>query len=234
MVTAIFGVFFLLNVLLLVVALLVAFSDKPVERIWEVKATGAADAPQPAAKVAKGVVTVDDETLGRIENDKFFPEAGVQLDTGEGPAALHPGMRVHATTAKKREMDLTFQSREKASAGWMFLPEDVGNGTKLGIFLLGAAISWFLGRWLFLQMIEGDLGVDESSMASLVLLFYLLLVFLGLAFLGATSWLWQSILFLVLILLTLFALGRVVGLAIALVIMTLCIAAGAAMYYVLA
>jgi len=111
------------------------------------------------------------------------------------------------------------------------LPDDLGMGVRMMIFLAGAAVSWFLGRWLFLQMVEGELGVDESSNASLVLLFYLLLLFIGVAFLGGWTWLWQAILLLVLMLMTLFALRRVVGIWTALLIMLLCVGAGAVLYF---
>jgi hypothetical protein len=111
------------------------------------------------------------------------------------------------------------------------IPDDLGMGVRMMIFLVGAGISWFLGRWLFLQMVEGEVGVEESSNASFVLLFYLLLIFVGLAFLGAWTWLWQAILLLVLVLLTLFVLRRVVGLMAAVLIMALCVAAGAAVYF---
>ena len=118
--------------------------------------------------------------------------------------------------------------------GWKaaLIPQDVGMGIRLTIFLVGAGVSWFLGRWLFLQMVEGEVGVDESSNAAFVLLFYLLLVFIGVSFLGGWTWLWQAVLLLVLVLLTLFTLRRLVGLLAALLIMLLCIAAGGAIYLI--
>ena len=112
----------------------------------------------------------------------------------------------------------------------MILPVDLSMGVRLIIFAAGAALSWFLGRWLFLQMIEGNLGIDESSNAAFVLLFYILLVFAGVAFIGAWTWLWQAILMMVLILLTLFVLRRVLGLLLAVGIMAVSLVLGIVLY----
>ncbi len=112
----------------------------------------------------------------------------------------------------------------------VLLPGDLGMGVKLLIFLVGTAISWFLGRWLFLQMVEGNVGIDESSNAAFVMLFYLMLLFVGIAFMSAWTWLWQAVLLLVLILLTMFILRRVLGFAMALGIMGVSVAIGIAVY----
>ncbi len=112
----------------------------------------------------------------------------------------------------------------------MILPTDLSMGVRLVIFAAGTALSWFLGRWLFLQMIEGNLGIDESSNAAFVLLFYILLVFAGVAFIGPSYWLWQAILMMVLILLTLFVLRRVLGLLLAVAIMGASLVLGIVLY----
>ena len=98
----------------------------------------------------------------------------------------------------------------------VLLPEDLSTGVRLLIFIVGVAISWVAGRWLFMQLIHGELGVDESSNASVLMLGYLLLMFTGIAFISAWSWLWLLILLLVLVLGTLLILRRIVGLPIAL------------------
>ncbi len=112
----------------------------------------------------------------------------------------------------------------------VLLPGDLSMGVKLLIFLVGTAISWFLGRWLFLQMVEADVGVDESANASFVMLFYLMLLFVGIAFMTAWTWLWQAVLLVVLVLLTLFVLRRVLGMAIALGIIGVSLLIGIAVY----
>ena len=112
----------------------------------------------------------------------------------------------------------------------VLLPEDLSTGVRLVIFLVGAGISWIAGRWLFMQLIHGDLGVDESSNAAILMLGYLLLMFTGIAFISAWSWLWLLILLLVLVLGTMLILRRIVGLPIALTIITISIILGIVVY----
>ncbi|HEY0760108.1 MAG TPA: hypothetical protein VGD59_12725 [Acidisarcina sp.] len=112
----------------------------------------------------------------------------------------------------------------------VLLPEDMNPGVRILIFVVGAAVSWFLGRWLFLQMVDGNMGIDESSNAAFVLMFYLMLLFLGFAFMSAWTWLWQAILLIVLILLTLFILRRILREVHAMIIMAVCLVIGVAVY----
>ncbi len=112
----------------------------------------------------------------------------------------------------------------------VLLPEDLSTGVRLVIFVVGAGISWVAGRWLFMQLIHGELGVDESSNAAVLMLGYLLLMFTGIAFISAWSWLWLLILLLVLVLGTMLILRRIVGLPIALTIMTMSVILGIVVY----
>ncbi len=114
----------------------------------------------------------------------------------------------------------------------VLLPEDLNAGVRILIFVVGAAISWFLGRWLFLQMVEGNMSIDESSNTSFVLIFYLMLLFLGIAFMSAWTWLWQAVLMIVLVLLTLFILRRILREVYALLIMGSCLVIGVIVYVV--
>lgn len=113
------------------------------------------------------------------------------------------------------------------------LPEDVGFGVRILIFLLGAGLSWALGRWLYMRMVEGAVKVSESASAALVLLFYLLLTFAGLAFLGGFSWIWQAVFLLVLMLMTLLGLSRVVGTLTSVLVLVICLLAGVALFFLL-
>lgn len=113
------------------------------------------------------------------------------------------------------------------------LPEDVGLGVRILIFLLGAGLSWALGRWLYMRMVEGAIRVSESASAALVLLFYLLLTFAGLAFLGGFSWIWQAVFLLVLMLMTLLGLSRVIGTLASILVLAVCLLAGVALFLLL-
>ena len=113
------------------------------------------------------------------------------------------------------------------------IPEDVGLGVRILIFLLGAGLSWALGRWLYMRMVEGEIRVPESASAALVLLFYLLLTFAGLAFLGGFSWIWQAVFLLVLMLMTLLGLSRVIGTLASILVLVLCLLAGVALFFLL-
>ena len=113
------------------------------------------------------------------------------------------------------------------------IPEDVGLGIRMLIFLVGAGLSWALGRWLYMRMVEGQIKVSESATAALVLLFYLLLTFAGLAFLGGFSWIWQTVFLILLVLMTLLGLSRVIGMRSAIFVLIMCLLAGVVLFFML-
>jgi hypothetical protein len=113
------------------------------------------------------------------------------------------------------------------------IPEDVGLGIRMLIFLVGAGLSWALGRWLYMRMVEGQIKVPEAATAALVLVFYLLLTFAGLAFLGGFSWIWQTVFLVVLVLMTLLALSRVIGMRFAVFVLVICLLAGVTLFILL-
>jgi hypothetical protein len=113
------------------------------------------------------------------------------------------------------------------------LPADVGGGVRLLIFILGLGASWGLGRWLFMQLIDGEVPIVEAGNAAQVMLFYLLLVFAGLAFLSGFSWIWQGVILLVLLLLTIFGLGRILGLPLTIGLIVVVIILGTVLFFVL-
>jgi hypothetical protein len=113
------------------------------------------------------------------------------------------------------------------------LPADLGMGVRLLIFVLGLGASWTLGRWLYMQLVDGEIPVVEASTAALVMLFYLLLVFASLAFLGGFSWIWQGVVLLVLLLMTLFGLARILGVPLTVLVIALVLIAGAVVFMVL-
>jgi hypothetical protein len=113
------------------------------------------------------------------------------------------------------------------------VPEDIGLGVRILIFLVGAGLSWAIGRWLYMRMVEGEIKVSESATAALVLLLYLLLTFAGLAFLGGFSWIWQAVFLLVLMLMTLLGLSRVIGTLASVLVLALCLLAGVALFFMM-
>ena len=113
------------------------------------------------------------------------------------------------------------------------LPSDVGTGIRILIFLLGLGASWALGRWLYVQLVEGEIPVTEAGTAALVMLFYLLLAFASLAFLGGFSWVWQGAVLLVLLLMTLFGLAGMLGVSLTILIIVLTLLAGGLLYVLL-
>src|ERR1039458_3200759 len=42
-------------------------------------------------------------------------------------------------------------------------PEDTGSGVRLLVLASGAALSWAIGRWLYVQMLEGEFRPDDSA-----------------------------------------------------------------------
>jgi len=113
------------------------------------------------------------------------------------------------------------------------LPEDVGMGVRLLLLVIGFGASWGLGHWMYRQLVDEEISVDESATAALVLMCYLLLVFAGVAFLGGISWIWQGALLIVLSLFTLFGLNRVLGTLAAVVVILIGLIAGAGLFYAL-
>jgi hypothetical protein len=113
------------------------------------------------------------------------------------------------------------------------IPEDVGLGVRMLIFLIGAGLSWALGRWLYMRMVEGQVKASESATAALVLLFYLLLTFAGLAFLGGFSWIWQAVFLILLVLMTLLGLSRVIGMRSAIFVLVICLLAGVTLFFLM-
>ncbi|MGC4052805.1 MAG: hypothetical protein QM757_26035 [Paludibaculum sp.] len=113
------------------------------------------------------------------------------------------------------------------------LPEDTGMAVKVGLVLLVTFLAWCLGRWLYLQMLNGDYPPDQGATGALVLAVYLVLLFFGAVFVGAALWVWLVVLMLIMILIALFGLRAVVSTTAAIIIILLCLAAGAALYYYL-
>jgi hypothetical protein len=114
------------------------------------------------------------------------------------------------------------------------LPADTSGGVRILIFVIGLGASWTLGRWLFMRLVESEVPVWESISSAQVMLFYLLLIFAGVAFLGGFSWIWQGVILLVLVLLTLFGLSRVLGLPLTIGLILLALVLGAVLFFVLA
>jgi len=113
------------------------------------------------------------------------------------------------------------------------LPENVGLGIRLLIFAVGVGVSSALGRWLYMRLIEGEIAVQEAGTAALVMLFYLVLIFAGLAFLGGFSWIWQAVFLLILLLMTFLGLTRIMGILASIIIIVLCLLAGVALFFIM-
>jgi hypothetical protein len=121
----------------------------------------------------------------------------------------------------------------KGGAAPQLLAPDTGGGVRLLIFVLGLCASWGLGRWLFMQLIEGEIPVAEAGNAAQVLLFYLLLVFAGLAFVSGFSWIWQGVILLILVLLTLFGLARILGMPLTIGLILAVLVSGGVLFFML-
>ncbi|MGA2136953.1 MAG: hypothetical protein ABSH50_32075 [Bryobacteraceae bacterium] len=113
------------------------------------------------------------------------------------------------------------------------LPEDTGPAIRVFIVLAGTALAWLLARWLYLQMLHGDFGPDESASGAAALMVYLVLLFSGAVFAGPVLWAWLLLLLLVMILIALFGLRSTVGTLLAAIVITVCLATGVILYYFL-
>lgn len=91
--------------------------------------------------------------------------------------------------------------------------EESSQAVRLLLFLLGGAISWLLARMLYKSMVKAQLAVGDSTNASFVFLFFLLLIFATIAFLNAIGWFWLPALFLILLIYSAFILWSLTGVA---------------------
>lgn len=92
------------------------------------------------------------------------------------------------------------------------MPSDTSPAVRLLIFVIGIVLSWLVGRTLYKFLINGELPVGDSTNTSYVMLFYLLMMFAGLSFLGILNWFLLPFLFLVLLVFSVFTLWRLIGL----------------------
>lgn len=95
--------------------------------------------------------------------------------------------------------------------GFRFLSADVSVAARLLLFVIGIGTSWLLARMLYKFLIKGKITVSDSVNTAYILLFYLLLTFATFSFLGAIGWFWLPLLFLVLLIYTVFTLWRLIG-----------------------
>lgn len=91
------------------------------------------------------------------------------------------------------------------------LPEDISPALRLILFIIGIGVSWLLARMLFKYLIDGRVSVGDSTNTAYILLFYLLLTFATFSFLGVIGWFWLPVLFLVLLLYSIFTLWKLIG-----------------------
>jgi hypothetical protein len=89
--------------------------------------------------------------------------------------------------------------------------EDTSPSIRLIVFLIGCGVSWLLARTLYKFMLKGRVAVGDSTNTAFVLFFYFLLIFATLAFLNVITWFWLPVLFLILLVYTIFTLWSLVG-----------------------
>lgn len=91
------------------------------------------------------------------------------------------------------------------------LSSDTSPAVRLLVFVLGLGCSWFVGKMLYRYLIRGEVPVGDSTNIAYVLLFYLLLLFASVAFLGVLYWFLFPFFFLVLLVISVIALWEILG-----------------------
>jgi hypothetical protein len=89
--------------------------------------------------------------------------------------------------------------------------EDISPAVRILLFLVGIGVSWLLARMLYRFLIKGEVTVGDSVNTSYILLFYLGLTFATFSFLGVMAWFWLPLLFLVLLIYSIFTLWSLIG-----------------------
>ena len=80
------------------------------------------------------------------------------------------------------------RSGDDQSAPLRLLPEEVTLAVRLLLFICGAALSWAVGRWLYKFLVRGFVPMAESLSGALAMLFFGLLLFVMIAFIGELPW----------------------------------------------
>jgi len=89
--------------------------------------------------------------------------------------------------------------------------EESALAARLLVWAIGLGISFYLARVLYQFLLKRDITVSESSNLVYVLLLYLVLGASTISFLGAISWFWLPLLFLLLLIYTIFSLWSLIG-----------------------
>lgn len=113
------------------------------------------------------------------------------------------------------------------------LPNDTAPAVRLVVFVIGLAISWFVGRMLFRYLIKGEIPLGDSTNIAYVLLFYLLLLFASVAFLGVLYWLLFPFFFVLLLIISVIALWELLGAGFTIGAVGLALLAGFLTFYLL-
>jgi hypothetical protein len=91
------------------------------------------------------------------------------------------------------------------------LPEDVSPAVRLILFVIGIGVSWLLARMLFKFLVNEEVLVGDSTNTAYILLFYLVLTFSMVSFVSVLGWFWLPVLFLVLLIYSVFTLWKLIG-----------------------
>jgi hypothetical protein len=113
------------------------------------------------------------------------------------------------------------------------LPSDTAPAVRLVVFVIGLAISWFVGRMLFRYLIKGEIPLGDSTNIAYVLLFYLLLLFASVAFLGVLYWFLFPFFFVLLLIISVIALWELLGAGFTIGAVGLALLAGFLTFYLL-
>ncbi len=93
------------------------------------------------------------------------------------------------------------------------LSEDTTTGVRLLVFLIVAAISWFLGRGIYRWLVRADVPVGDSISTVYVFILFLVLTFSTLLFVGFVQWFWFPLVFLILLVFSTMTLSKLLGMA---------------------
>lgn len=95
------------------------------------------------------------------------------------------------------------------------LPSETAPAVRLVIFVIGLGLSWLIGRMLYKFLINGEIPLSDSTNTAYIMLFYLLLVFAALSFIGVLNGFILPILFVILLFFSVVTLWRLIGVAVA-------------------
>lgn len=117
---------------------------------------------------------------------------------------------------------------------WSIIPEESPPALRLLAFLVGAGAAWIAGRLMLETLVMGHVAIVKAVTGAWSIVFYLMLLFIGVAFVGAIHWGFLLVLLIIVLFYSVPALWELLGAMRAGLILVVCLLAGGVTFYLAA